>query len=113
GPARSPFSRPGGLGWSVCGFLFGPVGLLLMLALQEWPARVACPGCGKPRVVTRDTCEHCGAPHAPPAPDGTEVFEEAAATPQAALAGRCRRHPHQPGAASPSLIRDQRGQRLG
>ena len=37
------------------------VDVLLLLALQDWPARVACPGCGKPRLVTRDTCEHCGA----------------------------------------------------
>jgi hypothetical protein len=48
-----------------------------MVALQEWPARVTCPACRKPRVVTRDACENCGAPHAMPAPDGTEIFEAA------------------------------------
>jgi hypothetical protein len=84
---RYCFSRTRCLGWSLCGFLFGATGLLLMLAVQEWPARIACPGCRKPRVVTRDTCEHCGAPHAAPALDGTEIFEEVAATPHA-LAGR-------------------------
>jgi hypothetical protein len=25
--------------------------------------------------VDRDLCEHCGAAHALPAPDGTEIFE--------------------------------------
>ena len=65
--------------------LFGWVGLVLMLVLQEWPARVACPQCRKLRVVTRDTCEHCGARHASPAPDGTEIFEPMATIPHAAL----------------------------
>jgi hypothetical protein len=63
---RYAFSRARCIGWSVCGLLFGPAGLLLLLAVQDWPARVACPKCRKPRVVTREKCEHCGAPHAPP-----------------------------------------------
>jgi hypothetical protein len=84
---RHAFSRVRCLGWSLGGLLFGPAGLLLLLAVQEWPARIACRGCGKPRVVTRDTCEHCGAAHALPAVDGTEIFEQTAAA-HAALAGR-------------------------
>ena len=84
---RHAFSRWHCIGWALCGLLGGPMGLLLLLALQEWPARIPCPKCGKIRVVTRDTCEHCGAPHAAPALDGTEIFEEVAATPHA-LAGR-------------------------
>jgi hypothetical protein len=71
--ALSPVRR---LGWALGGgLLFGPVGLLLLLALHEWPARICCPRCRKPRVVTRDACEHCGAEHAPPPSDGTEIFE--------------------------------------
>jgi hypothetical protein len=85
---RHSFSPARCIGWTLCGFVWGPTGLLLLLALQDWPARVTCPGCGKLRLVTRDTCEHCGAAHAPPAPDGTEIFEETAATPLAAGAGR-------------------------
>ncbi|SIO62749.1 hypothetical protein SAMN05444166_7138 [Singulisphaera sp. GP187] len=76
---RASSSRAGRLVWTLCGLLFGPAGLLLMLAVEEWPARVACPKCGKPRVVTRDACEHCGVPHAPAAPDGTEIFDSIAA----------------------------------
>ena len=76
---RYAFSLAHCVGWSLCGFLFGPAGLLLMLALHEWPALVTCHHCRKTRVVTRDTCEHCGAAHALPAPDGTEIFETAAA----------------------------------
>jgi hypothetical protein len=85
---RYAFSRAHCLGWTLCGLLWGPTGLLLMLALQEWPARIACPGCRQPRLVTNDRCEHCGAAHAAPAPDGTEIFEPTVATPHAALAGR-------------------------
>jgi hypothetical protein len=76
---RHAFSPARSAAWALVGFLFGWVGLALMLALQEWPARIVCPKCGKLRVVTRDTCEHCGAPHAVPEPDGTEVFEPATA----------------------------------
>jgi hypothetical protein len=68
--------------------MFGWVGLVLMLALQEWPARIACPKCRKLRVVTRDTCEHCSAAHTLPAPDGTEIFEEKVAILQPVLATR-------------------------
>ncbi len=85
---RSAFSRARRIGWALVGLVFGWVGLVLMLVLQEWPARVSCPECRKLRVVTRETCEYCGAPHAVPAPDGTEIFEPMAATPVAALLGR-------------------------
>ena len=74
---RYAFSRARCIGWAMLGFFFGWAGLVLMLALQEWPARVPCPKCRTPRVVTRDLCEHCGAPHATPEPDGSEIFESA------------------------------------
>jgi hypothetical protein len=74
---RHAFSRARCAGWAVMGCLFGWVALALMLALEEWPAHVACSKCRKPRVVTRGTCEHCAAPHGLPEPDGTEIFEEA------------------------------------
>jgi hypothetical protein len=83
---RYSFSRIRRIGWALVGLSFGLAGLLLMLSLQEWPAHVACPKCRKPRVVTRDHCEHCGAPHALPAADGTEVFEETVDAPSRALA---------------------------
>jgi hypothetical protein len=85
---RHAFSYARCAGWALCGLLFGWAGVVLMLVLQEWPARVRCPSCGRPRRVDRERCEHCGAPHASPAADGTEVFEETAATPQTTLAAR-------------------------
>jgi hypothetical protein len=72
---RHAFTRAHCFAWSLCGVLFGPAGPLLLLALEDWPARIACPACGKVRVVTLDTCEHCGAPHAVPDRDGTEILE--------------------------------------
>jgi hypothetical protein len=82
---RHAFSRPSSAGWVLLGFAFGWVGLGLMLAVQEWPARIHCPKCRKLRVVTRDTCEHCSAPHALPKLDGTEIFESTASLSQVAL----------------------------
>ncbi|MBS0205418.1 MAG: hypothetical protein JSS49_21145 [Planctomycetes bacterium] len=61
--------------WTSAGFLFGPIGVLVMLAIQHWPARLPCPACGKLRQVTHEICESCGAHQAPPPLDGTEVFE--------------------------------------
>jgi hypothetical protein len=81
---RYAFSRARSIGWALLGFFYGWVGLVLMLALHEWPARILCPHCRSLRVVTRDTCEHCGAPHAAPAPDGTEIFEPTGAAYKAA-----------------------------
>ncbi len=78
---RYAFSRGGCIGWTVCGLLFGWVGLVLMLVLHDWPARIRCVKCGKLRVVTRIECEHCGAPHVPQKPDGTEIFEPTATVP--------------------------------
>jgi hypothetical protein len=78
---RHAFSRARCLSWMTVGFLFGWVGLILMLALEEWPVRRPCAGCRRLRVVTRNTCEHCGAPHTPPAADGTEIFDEPCSDP--------------------------------
>jgi hypothetical protein len=82
---RHAFSTARIVGWSLLGFAFGWVGLALMLAVQEWPARIACHKCHKLRVVTRDRCEHCGALHATPAPDGTEIIEPLEVRPHGVL----------------------------
>ncbi len=64
--------------WTVIAVAIGLMGAFLMLALLDFPARVACPSCRAPRVVTRDQCEHCGAAFDPPPADGTEILEPAA-----------------------------------
>jgi hypothetical protein len=66
--------------WWSAFILFGGIpGLLAFLSVKEWPARESCPQCGKPRVVNREQCEHCGVPFAPPPRNGTEIFEPVAA----------------------------------
>jgi len=73
---RRAFGRSAMAAWAVWGFLLGPTGLLL-LCIQDWPARVSCHSCSRKRRVDRDNCEHCGSLFPKPALDGTEVFEQA------------------------------------
>ena len=67
--------------WAFGVFWLGLYGVLMLLALREWPARVPCPNCGRRRVVTREACEHCGAAFDRPARDGTEIFDGAESPP--------------------------------
>lgn len=67
--------RRGQIAWALGGFLLGGYGVLLLLALRAWPARVPCPNCGRQRVVDNEACEHCGALFARPKRDGTEIFD--------------------------------------
>ena len=69
--------RRGQTAWALGVFWLGGYGVLLLLALRAWPARVPCPNCGRQRVVDNETCEHCGALFARPKRDGTEIFDEA------------------------------------
>jgi hypothetical protein len=85
-PRRYAVSWGWRVGWGFVGFVFGWAGTLVMLTLQEWPARVRCAKCGRLRVVTRDLCEHCGARHAIPEPDGTEIIEQTTEIPQPVIA---------------------------
>jgi hypothetical protein len=75
---RYSFEAAAQLGWGVFLLLFGLPGLLVLLSVQEWPARERCPNCGRLRVVRREECEHCGAVFSPAAPTGTEIFETVA-----------------------------------
>src|SRR5262249_2643183 len=49
---RYAFSRGRSIMWALVGFSFGWVGWLLMLVVQQWPARVSCPDCRQLRLVT-------------------------------------------------------------
>ncbi len=71
---RYRFSLAAQLGWAVFLALFGLPGLLAFLSVQEWPARVPCPACRRPRMADHPQCEHCGADFTPPEKTGTEVF---------------------------------------
>jgi predicted RNA-binding Zn-ribbon protein involved in translation (DUF1610 family) len=71
------FSRQAKWVWSILNALLGCTGVLLFISLFTRIAKVPCPACGKPRLVTRERCEHCNAPFSPPAAQGIEVFENA------------------------------------
>lgn len=74
---RCGFNQRGQWAWNLGVFGLGAFGLLLLLAIKEWPARQTCPHCGQQRLVNHEHCEHCGAEFPQPAPDGTEIFEPA------------------------------------
>jgi hypothetical protein len=63
--------------WMAAALLLGPAAIVMMVGLNEWPAREACIACGGRRFVGRRHCPGCRA--APPAPafDGREIFEPA------------------------------------
>lgn len=64
--------------WTLAGFWFGPSGLLTLLSLRDWPARVKCAACGRMRTVDRPDCSHCGQPFLPPPPAETDIFDDLA-----------------------------------
>ena len=72
---RYGFAKRRSISWSVFGFFVGPVGILVFLALLDWPALEKCSSCGKKRAVDREQCSHCNASCPPRVMDGTEIFE--------------------------------------
>jgi len=72
---RYGYSARGRVVWIVLALTLGMAGVVLFWCLPELPARVKCAKCGRKRVVTRETCGHCGAGWARPEMKGTEVFE--------------------------------------
>jgi hypothetical protein len=72
---RYRFSRASSFFWIIFSLLTEMAGPLTMWSLRELPTRVKCPKCGGLRIVTREECEHCGAPFPSPAMEGIEIFE--------------------------------------
>lgn len=62
------------LAWAVVVFVTGIAGLLAFIAARANTARVACTACQKPRLIDRDTCEHCGSGWKKPEPDRTSIL---------------------------------------
>ncbi len=74
---RCGFSWRKTIGWSIGNLLLGPAGVVVMLSLNDWPAREICTSCGGKRLVGRQECTRCGAALSPPQVDGREIFEPA------------------------------------
>lgn len=73
--ARYGFTPGERLPWSAACAALGPLALLTLLSLREFPARAACPECGRRRIVNRERCEHCGAPWPRRAASPTDIFD--------------------------------------
>jgi hypothetical protein len=74
---RCAFGMYKTLGWSIANLLLGPAGVVVMLGLNDWPARERCAACGQTRPAARRLCPHCHAPFPPPPRDGREIFDPA------------------------------------
>ena len=74
---RCRFGLAKSMGWAVASLLLGPAGVVVMLSLNEWPAREACAACGKKRLAGQRECTACAAPPTAPIFDGREIFEPA------------------------------------
>jgi hypothetical protein len=55
--------------------LFGVPGYLGYLAHRAWPARLACPNCGRLAPRDRPACFLCGHDFPAPAAKGIEILE--------------------------------------
>ena len=60
--------------WTAFVLLFGLPAYFGYLAHRSWPARLACPNCGKRVPRDRPACTGCGQEFPPPQPKGIEVF---------------------------------------
>lgn len=74
---RRALPRGQRIAWLLAAVAFGPGVLLALSAFYGSPAKEPCPACGRKRLVTRERCEHCGAPFDAPAPTGIEIVETA------------------------------------
>lgn len=60
--------------WTALVLLFGVPAFLGYLAHRSWPARLACPHCGRRVPRDRPACTGCHRDFPPPPPKGIEVF---------------------------------------
>jgi len=75
---RSHFSPCRSWTWTLLVFLFGLPGFIAFLVAVDWPARVACPTCGRRRPVHEKDCPACAAAWPSPPADGLEIFDHPA-----------------------------------
>jgi hypothetical protein len=58
-------------------------GLIVFRLCADWPVRVKCPACGRPRPVDFEKCPACGAGWPEPPREGIEIFTPVESAPVA------------------------------
>lgn len=72
---RVGFKRSQSLKWTLFVLLFGAPAFLAFRLASDWPTRVRCPQCGRPRQIDQQNCASCSEEWARPKASGTEVFD--------------------------------------
>jgi hypothetical protein len=73
---RAGFSTNQSWLWALFVFCFGLPGLVTFRLASDWPTRVTCPECSRPRAIKTEFCAHCSKPWPTPSLVGTEIFDE-------------------------------------
>ena len=68
------YGLPCSRAWLACVLLFGLPAYVGYLTHRRWPARLACPHCGRLAPRDRPVCAGCGQQFPPPPSKGIEVF---------------------------------------
>ncbi len=77
---RARFSSRRALAWTLFVFAGGLAGFVVFRATADWPQFVPCFRCRRPRPLDEELCPGCGAGWPAPASEGTEIFDDDAAT---------------------------------
>lgn len=72
---RYAFSRAGRWTWRGLSVLLGLLAIPTLLSLHQWPSRVPCPRCSRPRRVDREMCEHCSQAFPPAEPRIGDIYD--------------------------------------
>ena len=73
---RAGERRPWTIFWLITVLLLGISGVLLMLAMRQWPPRVRCGHCGRKSVTTGFSCQHCGTAFPIPDPGAIGIRDD-------------------------------------
>lgn len=78
--ARAGLSKRTLMAWTVFVLGFNLAGLLVFRLAVDWPRRVTCESCKKPRPIHRNLCPCCGKEWDPPVLTGTEIIDLSSAS---------------------------------
>jgi len=61
--------------WATICAILGVGGVLLLLAVRDWPPRIVCPACQRRTVASRFACQWCHQPYPRPNPGDIAIFD--------------------------------------